>query len=269
VARSVWIRISYQGQMLFIDPFVSRFPLSAVIRRLPTLPDRTQVGRYFGSPPSVVGVLVGHTHWDHAVDAPAVVARTGARAFGSASLANLLRVHGRSIGERAIVVEPFEVHDLGPFRVTFVPSLHSKILLGLQVPFRGDIDCAALGCLTPAAYRVGQVWAFHVEVAGLRIYHQGSADLIDDAVPGGGVDLFLAGIAGREFTPWYWDRILSRIRPAAVVPCHFDDFFRRLDEPMRFTADVRLASLPEEVEAVDRDARVVALPLLTPVGVTR
>ena len=31
-------------------------------------------------------MLVGHTHFDHAVDAPAIARRYGARAYGSASL---------------------------------------------------------------------------------------------------------------------------------------------------------------------------------------
>ena len=36
--------------------------------------------------------------------------------------------------------------------------------------------------LTPQAYCCGQVWGIHVAVAGATIYHQGSANLIDDEV---------------------------------------------------------------------------------------
>jgi hypothetical protein len=46
-----------------------------------------------------------------------------------------------------------------------------------------------------------------IEVAGTTLFHQGRANLIDDQVPTSGVDIFLAGIAGRSFTEDYWARI--------------------------------------------------------------
>jgi hypothetical protein len=61
------------------------------------------------------------------------------------------------------------------------------------------------------------VWGIHVEVAGMTFYHQGSANLIDDAIRHSGVDVFLAGIAGRGFTRDYWARILPRLQPRTIV----------------------------------------------------
>ena len=175
-----------------------------------------------------------------------------------------MRLHG--LEEWAVVVEPSSTLELGPFRVTFVPSRHAKVALGLRVPFGGELTCERLDSLTAGAYRVGQVWSFLIEVAGTRLYHQGSADLIDEAVPGGGVDLFLAGIAGREFTADYWSRILPRLEPAAVIPCHFDDFFRPLGSPMGFLANVRLDTIADEVGRVSRRVELAGMPLLQPVG---
>ena len=54
----------------------------------------------------MAGVLVGHTHFDHAVDAPALAGRHGAKAYGSESLAHLMRLHG--LGDQAVEVEPHE-----------------------------------------------------------------------------------------------------------------------------------------------------------------
>ena len=64
-----------------------------------TLPDATLIERYAGAPGAVAGILVGHTHWDHAVDAPALARRDGATAYGSDSLAHLMRLHG--VGDQA------------------------------------------------------------------------------------------------------------------------------------------------------------------------
>jgi L-ascorbate metabolism protein UlaG (beta-lactamase superfamily) len=174
-----------------------------------------------------------------------------------------MRLHG--LDERAVEVQPGHRYELGPFVVTFVPSLHSKLLLGFAVPFDGELTCEHLDALAPSAYRCGQVWGIHVEVAGMTFYHQGSANLIDEALRYSEVDVFLAGIAGRSFTPDYWERILRRLQPRTVVASHFDDFFRPLDAAMGFSTNVNLAAVPEEVARVGRDFAVATLPLLAPV----
>src|SRR3954470_18520504 len=176
-------RLTYQGVSLFVDPYVSRVPLRAVLSRRPALPDAALVERYLTAPGEVAGVLVGHTHFDHAIDVPAVVRRHGCPAYGSASLARLLRPHGargrggrgeaprarlmplHGLRERAVVVEPRQRYELGPFSVRFIPSRHSKLLLGLKVPFAGPLSCEDLHGLTPRAYRCGAVYALRIEVA--------------------------------------------------------------------------------------------------------
>lgn len=259
-------RLSYEGQTIYIDPYISRAPLSSVIRRTPALADPALHERFLRPSGRVVGVLVGHTHFDHAIDVPELTRHHECSAYGSSSLVNLMRLHG--LGDRAVEVEPGHRYELGPFNVSFVPSLHSKLLLGFAVPFDGELTCEHLDALSPSAYRCGQVWGIHIEVAGTTLYHQGSANLIDDAVPHGGVDVFLAGIAGRSFTRDYWARILPRLQPRTIVASHFDDFFRTIDAPMGFSTNVNLAAVPDEVGAVSRDFAVATLAPRQPVRLT-
>ncbi len=253
-------RMTYEGKTLFIDPYVSRVPLSTLLRRRPATPDPAMLERFIAADagPEVVGVLVGHTHWDHAVDAPAICKRFGCRAYGSSSLAQLMALHG--LGGQAEVVEPYRSYELGPFTVGFTPSAHSKLILGLAVPFDGELTCDHLDSLSPGAYKCGQVWGIHIEVAGASFYHQGSANLVDDALRNRGVDFFLAGVAGRGFTKDYWQRVLGRLEPKTIVPTHYDDFFRPLSAPMGFTTNVNLAQVPDEIAAVSRDFQIAALP---------
>jgi L-ascorbate metabolism protein UlaG (beta-lactamase superfamily) len=254
-------RLTYEGQTLLVDPYLSRVPLSALLRRRPAVPDPRLTERFIGDRENVLGVLVGHTHFDHAVDAPAIAKRFGCKAYGSGSLLSLMRLHG--LEQQAVEVEPGRRYELGPFTVQFFPSLHSKLLLGLAVPFDGELTCDHLDALAPAAYRCGRVYGIRIEVARTSFYHQGSANLIDEDVPAGGVDFFLAGVAGRGFTRDYWQRILTRLRPQTIVPTHYDDFFRPLDAPQQgFTTNVHLAHVPEEIEAVSSEFQVAALPLL-------
>jgi L-ascorbate metabolism protein UlaG (beta-lactamase superfamily) len=168
-----------------------------------------------------------------------------------------MRIHG--LADQAVEVVPHQPIELGPFTVTFVPSVHSKLLLGYKVPSDGELTCEHLDGLAPNAYRCGQVWGIHVAVAGMTFYHQGSANLLDDELRHRDVDVFLAGIAGRRFTDDYWQRILGRLRPRTVVAGHFDDFFRPLDGPAGFSLNVNLAAFPDEIGAVSRDVTVAAL----------
>jgi L-ascorbate metabolism protein UlaG (beta-lactamase superfamily) len=203
-------------------------------------------------------VLVGHTHFDHAVDAPALARRYGTKAYGSASLAHLMHLHG--VAHLAVEVIPNAPYELGPFVVHFVPSRHSKLLFGRKVPMDGELTCDHLHGLAPTAYKCGAVYGIRIDVAGISLYHQGSADLNDAALREGPVDIFLAGIAGRSVTPRYWERIPPKLDPRIVVPTHYDNFFSPLGRPQDFVKRVKLAEVPEEVHRVARDAALLALP---------
>jgi L-ascorbate metabolism protein UlaG (beta-lactamase superfamily) len=251
-------RLSCEGRTIFVDPYLSRAPLRNLLLRRPTLPDEQTLDRFLNAPGEVLGVLVGHTHFDHAVDAPAISRRFGCPAYGSDSLTRLMALHG--LAERTIEVEPYRSYELGPFEVSFTPSRHSKLLLGLAVPFDGPLSCEHLDGLTPGAYRCGRVWGISIRVGGAVLYHQGSADLLDEALRERDVDVFLAGVAGRSFTRDYWKRILPLLDPKVVVPTHYDDFFRPLGEPLAMVAKARLAELPEELAAVGSDIELAALP---------
>jgi L-ascorbate metabolism protein UlaG (beta-lactamase superfamily) len=251
-------RLTYEGSSLFIDPYVSRVPLRSLLLRRIALPDEALIDRYATAPGNVAGVLVGHTHFDHAVDAPAIARRHRAKAYGSESLVRLMRLHG--LGELAVEVEPHRRYEIGPFVVRFVPSRHSKLLFGRKVPMDGELTCDHLDGLSPGAYRCGAVWGIRIEVAGVSLYHQGSANLDDAELRDEPVDVFLAGVAGRGVTPRYWERILPRLDPRVLVPTHYDNFFSPLGRPQDFVRRVDLAAVPGEVAAAARDTRVAALP---------
>jgi L-ascorbate metabolism protein UlaG (beta-lactamase superfamily) len=251
-------RLTYEGISLFVDPYVSRVPLRALVLRRRALPNPELISRYITPPGEVAGILVGHTHFDHAVDAPAIARRFGVRAYGSASLAQLMRLHG--LADLAVQVKPHRRYEIGPFVVRFVPSRHSKLLLGLKVPMAGELTCEHLDGLAPTAYKCGDVWGIRIEVAGISLYHQGSADLDDEELAREPVDIFLAGVAGRGVTPRYWERILPRLDPRVVLPTHYDDFFAPLGGEEKFVTGVKLGELPDEIAAVSRDARLAALP---------
>lgn len=253
--------LTYEGTTVVIDPYVSRVPLAHMLRKRATLSDPAAVDRWL---PRADAVLVGHTHFDHAVDVPALARRDGARVYGSASAKHLMGLFG--LAAQAVDVEPHHPYEIGPFVVTFVPSVHSRLFLGRSVPNGGEITCEHVGALSPQAYECGQVWGIHISVAGITLYHQGSADLLDDEIRHRDVDLFLCGVAGRQFTPDYLPRMLRRLQPKRIVVTHHDDFFVPMADPQGFAFGVNVAQFPDQVAAVTRDLPIFALPAPVPVA---
>ena len=251
-------RFAYQGIVVWIDPYVTRLPLGDLVRRRVVPSSPQAVARWIDRADAV---LVGHTHFDHALDVPAIAKAHGCPVYGSTSLGALMNLHG--LAPQAIVVEPHRDYEVGPFRFHFVPSVHSKLQLGLAIPYAGELTCDHVDELTPQAYRCGQVWGICIEVAGMRFYHQGSADLIEDEIRDKGVDVFLCGISGRRFTSRYVERIVRRLEPAVIVPTHYDDFFRPLDAPTRFSFNVNLTGFADEVHAASRDVAIQTLEVAT------
>lgn len=246
--------ITYEGTTVLIDPFVTRRPVGDLLRRRVWSSDSALLDRHV---PKADAILLGHTHFDHALDAPAIARRDGAKVYGGTSATALLGLHG--LHDQAVTVEPRRTYEIGPFEVTFVPSVHSKLVLGLKVPNGGEITCEHLDGMTPQAYCCGQVWGIHLAVAGATIYHQGSADLLDDEIRHTDIDVFLCGIAGRQMTDDYVGRILPRLDPKTVVITHHDDFFRPFggDSGLAFGVDVE--RFADEVARTSRDARLVSL----------
>jgi L-ascorbate metabolism protein UlaG (beta-lactamase superfamily) len=252
---------SYQDHTLLIDPYVSRASLADVLLRRRLGSDRQLLEQYV---PRASAVLVGHTHFDHAVDVPAIARRDNCKAYGSSSLACLMRVHG--LADRAVTVAHGQRYDIGPFEVTFVDSLHAKLALGLAVPNDGEISCEHVGALTANQYRCGAVYSMHIRVAGTSFYHQGSAGLIEERIPAGcrRADYLLMGIAGRRFTPHYTERTIRALDPGVIIPTHHDDFFQPLAKAMSFSFNVRFDRFVDEAARVSRSLTLRTLAPLCP-----
>lgn len=250
--------ITYDGFTLLTDPFVSRYPLAHVARAKPLRSDIDLVQRFV---PKTDAILIGHAHFDHALDIAPVVRRDKCPVYGSKSVAHLMDLHG--LGAHAHIAEPHAPLQLGPFRVSFVPSLHSKLFLGMAIPSGGELTCDHTEHMTSKAYNCGQVWGIRMEVAGTSLYHMGSCDLIEDQIKEP-CDVFLCGIAGRSFTKDFTARILRCLEPKVIVPHHHDNFFLPLGEDMGFSLNVNFGKFLQEVKDVSPDFTVVALdPLQT------
>ena len=238
---------------LLIDPFVSRPSFPRVIAGRPIPPDERAAERRF---PRADVILIGHSHFDHLMDAPSIARRTGAVIAGSPTtcfIAEACGVAGKSLLPQA---DPPEQFRRGGFDVRFIPSLHGKVFLG-RVPYPGKLSSVPAPPVKAADYPVGDVYGVWLKAGGLSIYHNGSAGLIDDALSGIGADVLLLGLASRFGTRDYVRRMIELVRPSVIIPCHYDWFFSPLDKGIRHLPGIKLGHFLREVHDTDPGIRVI------------
>lgn len=251
--------LELDGFVLLLDPYLTRRSLWACLAR-PLEPDLPLLERLL---PRADAIVLGHTHFDHALDTPALARRTGARVFGSRSAAALCRAAGVPAAQVVDVESDAAAREaeVGPFRLRFFPSAHSRLLLG-RVPFAGEIDdCDALP-VRAERYRCGAVFAVEIEAAGRRVLHLGSAELVEASLPPREVDLLLLCVAGWTKTPRLPERALRQASPGAVLLSHWDDFLRPVEQPARLLPAMAMPRLVDHLLAADRGLKVGTLPLL-------
>ncbi len=253
------------NHVILIDPYITRASMSrCLFGRLS--PDLEGIRRYV---PRADAIVVGHTHFDHALDVPAIAQHTGAKVFGSRSAITLCRAaklpeSQLQMVEREPGQEPVSA-EVGPFRLRFAPSAHSRFLLG-RVPFPGDItDCDEVPVST-GAYRCGAVFRVEIQVAGRTIVHLGSAELTPAGAIAHDVDMLLLCVAGWRSSPDLPERVMRSLSPQRVLLSHWDNFFLPMDEPARALPAIGLMPLVDRLSSLSRDLRIGTLPIRGEIG---
>ncbi len=243
-----------QQHTLVIDPFVTRTGLwDTVFSRLE--PDEARIRALI---PRADDVLVGHAHYDHVLDAPALCRHTGARLIGSPAVAMCGRAAG--LPESQIrVTEGGEEIASGPGMVKGLPSKHGRVYFN-RVSLPGDI-------LSPPSWpprlrelRHGLVLNWLVELGGLRLVHIDSADFLDEQLASvGPVDVLCLCAIGRAWRPRYVEDAVRFLRPRLVVACHWDLFATPFEQAPYLLPGVDLPGFVEEIRRAGSEP--VVLPL--------
>ncbi|MGW0431135.1 MBL fold metallo-hydrolase [Micromonospora sp. NPDC003197] len=190
----------------------------------------------------LAAVIVGHSHYDHVMDAPLIAARTGAVLVGSPSTRMVAlgarEANGRAGGGPALddaqLLVPAEGEPLtfGRFTVTPIPSEH--------VPphrFSGELSHPVIPPVRASAYRMGQCYSLLFAHDQGRILVQGSAGFRPGALVGQQADVAYLGIGTlarqpRDYQERYWRETVETVGARRVIPIHWDDFWRPLDQPL-------------------------------------
>ncbi|MFH7765504.1 MBL fold metallo-hydrolase [Acinetobacter sp. BSP-28] len=253
---------------ILIDGFFSRPSLSQVLfQKIQSQPEVIQRMIQQQHLQRTQAILVTHSHYDHTLDLAELGKRLPhTKIIGSSSTLNIAR--GGQVAEQQLIqIQPFKAMVFDQFTVSAIPSQHTpptavnndlgeEIKQPLHLPARFS------------AFKEGHSFDYLIEHSGHRILVKASTGAIPDQLRNLQVDTLFLGIAqlsrqSKEFQQYYLDQTLRSLKPKVVVPIHWDDFFKSVDQPLEFLpylADNTEQSLKILIEAAEQQhTRLVLL----------
>jgi L-ascorbate metabolism protein UlaG (beta-lactamase superfamily) len=246
---------------LLIDPFVSCPTLPHVAVNKPIQPDRAAIAAWVDRLEArrVAAVMVTHSHYDHAMDAPAFAELCDAPLLGSSSTAMIGRGSGLP-AQRTAVVSPGSMHRFGAFEVHFLPSVHGPCPIG-DPPHRGHVTEPLVPPAHHAAWKHGDVWVLWVRHPQGSFIHQGTADTLPETLQGVQADLAMSCLVWRRSTQDVLERTVDAVGATRLIPLHADDMFRRPSAGFSPMPGVDLAGFFADMARLRPDLPIDTLPL--------
>ena len=261
--------IEWQGSALLMAPFFSNPGLFRVqLGRLSSNAESIRRGLEGMDLSRVRAIAVGHSHYDHLADLPAVAetyapaARIYVNQTGFNALAPLRPLTGRVIslegpeGEDWIWLRDIDENPL-PIRFHKVKSGHAPQLphfhfaaKEIEQPWTRDWSLKR-----PRHLQAGKTHAFVIDLMSpdlqevrFRMYYQDSANPEGKGFPtfegvgDHGFDLAVLCMASYQFVKKHPESIVGCLQPRHVLVTHYENFFRNTSKPIRFVSTLSNAS---------------------------
>jgi len=224
----------------FIDPYMSRVSVFSVFSGKRLIPNDKAVEECLAilKVQSAQAVFVGHSHFDHLMDAPVFAKKTGAMIIGSESTAKAAR--GTSVSEDKVrVIKNGDTVNIGAFSVRFIEGAHGPAFFG-RIPYQGAIDKPLVPPAKASDYKLGGFYGIVVSHPQGTFIHHGSAGWIDGMYDGIKADAVFLCIAGRNDTIGLIEQTALRTSAKTVIPIHYDWFFSPLDKSVKLVPGVKM-----------------------------
>ena len=211
------IEFHYQGEILLVDPFLTRPTLKDLLFN-PLRPDTALLRTIL---PQADFILITHPHYDHLMDVPEIMRYTDAQAFGSSFAMQIIQANG---------IPPARCHVVQPAQELQAGSFSFQVLAGghIYIPFFTQKSSL------PKITRPRRVWDYQMDACfsyrlstppyTILIWHNTRGD----SAPRADI-LFL----NSEIAPMELNKLLINVQPHLIVPIHWDNFFRPLNRPLQ------------------------------------
>lgn len=247
---------------LVVDGFVTRPSLQQImlgnirpdIERVREVRLRTGVER-------LTAIMVGHSHYDHSMDAPEWIKQAGGELWGTASTLNIGEAEGVMSGR---LLKPNNTLYRGDFTVRVFEVEHSP-----GEKMTGEIPSTFKVPARVSQYRTGQGLGFQFQHADCRIVVIPSAGKVKTDLreyPSDVIVLSIGqlGLQSADYIRNFWKETVVASGARLVIPVHWDDFSRSLDQPLRplpYGVE-RVDVAMREIMALAGDDITVAMPVL-------
>jgi L-ascorbate metabolism protein UlaG (beta-lactamase superfamily) len=227
-------QIESAGVVVLADPYLSRPDLEQ-----PAQSDPAAIAAH--APKRADLIVIGHSHIDHLLDAPAVAKHTGAQILGSVSTARYARASGVA-DDHIITVKGGEDFAMAGYSIRAIPSLHSA--LDHKHVFGGELPEQPTLPLRFAEFAEGGTFAYLLRVGGHEVLILSTANFIERELEGLRPDIAIIAPGLREEIHDYTCRLLHVLGdPPLVYATHFDDW----RSPARAVAPDELKDFAAEV----------------------
>lgn len=217
--------------LVLIDGYLSRPGVLPLLAQ-PLRPDQDAITRHLKRADihHVSALYVAHTHFDHALDSASVAKSYGAALYGADTLAAIASAEG--FAQPVQRLRSGQVTTVGAFQVTPFSTPHSP----------GDVAAGATAAdfRVPSrarAYPVGRAHSFLIRHGTCSILIVPSAGHPGDSFHGVRADVVMLGVGnlsrqGPAAVAAYWRDTVTATGARLVIPIHWDDFSRSLDQPL-------------------------------------
>lgn len=224
-------------------------------------------------------VTVGHNHYDHSMALPYITGKLDSKAkiCGSKTLQNTFAAS--NIQEEMVSMNELmgNIEQTGEWVYSYDNSIRIMAFFATHPPHIGNINLYPKKILTPRItpprkakhYQEGQTFSFLIDFLDetskpeFRIFIATSTTSPPDAMfpktllTEKSIDVALLSAARVQLFEEHPQKFIEELKPANIILCHWENFFRKKDKPLQIVSKTDLHSYFDQLAESDIETPII------------